>query len=469
MVERALRQLSDRAGRGTRGVVLADAASSAPLPGPPMPNWTQLLLRELWRGFWRSTGGAVVTRFQQEGALAVPKLASEDNNKKEKEKEDNKAAVVKVSSGAAHSLFLNASGEIFSCGYGGRGSLGHGDLKSRYEPQKIEALGSLRVRAMSAGIYHNLFLAEDGSVYSCGKGDFGQLGHGDTQDQDLPKRVEGLSGVRVCAVSAGHYLSLFLAEDGAVYSCGYGGEGRLGHGDEENQFVPRRIEALRGTRVCAMSAKMEHSLFASEEGFAFSTGKGSGGTLGHGSEENQLVPRRIEALRGVRVCAVSVGTYHSLFLTESGAVYSCGLGGNGKLGHGDTAVKLVPARIESLDGTRVCAISAGANHSLFVAKGGAVLSCGGGVEGKLGHGDGQRKLVPHRIEALRGVRICAVVSSQHTLFLGEDGRSIYSCGRGRSGRLGHGNEENQLLPRRIEALPAESGGSGGGGGGDDEM
>eukprot|EP00947_MAST-08B_sp_MAST-8B-sp1_P004427 g4427.t1 len=48
LVERALRLLSEQAGRGVRGVALPPTVA-----GPPLPNWTQVLLRELRRGFWR--------------------------------------------------------------------------------------------------------------------------------------------------------------------------------------------------------------------------------------------------------------------------------------------------------------------------------------------------------------------------------------------------------------------------------
>ena len=42
---------------------------------------------------------------------------------------------------------------------------------------------------------HSLFLTEDGKVYSCGLGDYGQLGHGNQEDQDVPKLIEALPPV----------------------------------------------------------------------------------------------------------------------------------------------------------------------------------------------------------------------------------------------------------------------------------
>ena len=97
------------------------------------------------------------------------------------------------------------------------------------------------------------------------------MGHGDEQSQLLPKKVEALTGQRVVAVSAGAYHSLAITADGAVWSWGWGASGRLGHGDEQNQWQPKKLEA-------------------------FAWGKGERGCLGHGEElSNQLLPKKVEA------------------------------------------------------------------------------------------------------------------------------------------------------------------------------
>ena len=67
-----------------------------------------------------------------------------------------------------------------------------------------------------AGVYHSLAITANGAVWSWGDGLYGQLGHGDVQEQLLPKKVEALAGQRVVAVSAAGGHSLALTADGAV-------------------------------------------------------------------------------------------------------------------------------------------------------------------------------------------------------------------------------------------------------------
>ena len=121
--------------------------------------------------------------------------------------------------------------------------MGHGDEQSQL-PKKIEAFAGQRVVAVSAGAFHSLALTADGAVWSWGHGGFGRLGHGDHEDQSLPKKVEAFTGQRVVAVSAGAYHNLARTGDGAVYAWGKGGRGCLGHGEDlSDQLLPRKVEA----------------------------------------------------------------------------------------------------------------------------------------------------------------------------------------------------------------------------------
>ena len=313
---------------------------------------------------------------------------------------------VSVSAGAFHNLALTGSGAIWSWGQGGLGALGHGDddddddEQDKCQPKKVEAFASQRVVAVSAGGGHSLALTADGAVCSWGWGAYGKLGHGDGQDQLLPKKVEALAGQRVVAVSAGLRHSLALTADGAVWSWGDGGYGKLGHGDGQDQLLPKKIEALAGRRVVAVSAGDRHSLALTADGAVWSWGDGCWGQLGHGDQDRQLLPKKVETFSaGQRVVAVSAECSHSLALTADGAVWSWGNGGNGRLGHGDQHIQPLPKKVEALAGQRVVAVSAGGFHSLAITAHGAFWSWGYGVSGQLGHGDEHQQLLPKKIEA----------------------------------------------------------------------
>jgi alpha-tubulin suppressor-like RCC1 family protein len=194
------------------------------------------------------------------------------------------------------------------------------------QPTIVEAMQEITVVQVSAGPEHSLVLTESGEVYSFGEGQYGSLGHGDEEQQLVPKLIEMMRGKKVVQVSAGGLHNLVLTERGEVYSFGSGGHGKLGHGDEENQTRPKLIESMEGKRATQISASSTASFIVTESGEVFSFGRGcpigfvrdgsGSGNLGHGDLKNVSLPKRIEALRGERVVQVSAGEMYCHFSAD---------------------------------------------------------------------------------------------------------------------------------------------------------
>ena len=242
--------------------------------------------------------------------------------------------------------------------------------------------------------------------------------------------------------------SMVLLEDGDVYSFGDGTFGSLGHGDNEDRLLPTKIETLSGVK--AISAGRKHSLVLLEDGDVYSFGDGKFGALGHGDRENRLLPTKIETLSGVK--AISAGGEYSLVLLENGDVYSFGHGNRGRLGHGDLKDRKVPTKIESLANAK--RISAGERHSLVLLRNGDVYSFGGGEDFRLGQSDHKKRIVPTKIEGLTGVKEVSAGDS-HSLVILENG-DVYSFGDGRGGALGQGNEKKYRDPTRMANIAGAS-------------
>ena len=73
--------------------------------------------------------------------------------------------------------------------------------------------------------------------------------------------------------------------------------GRLGHGDCNDVFIPRAIDALRGRAVVRVACGDTHTLAVTEAGELYTFGRNSNGQLGHGSTDDSLAPRLVEALK----------------------------------------------------------------------------------------------------------------------------------------------------------------------------
>lgn len=56
-----------------------------------------------------------------------------------------------------------------------------------------------------------------------------------------PCNLKTLKNVKVSYISCGEDYSVFLTKDGGVFTCGYGSYGQLGHGNTANEILPRKV------------------------------------------------------------------------------------------------------------------------------------------------------------------------------------------------------------------------------------
>ncbi|XP_066518797.1 alsin isoform X2 [Hoplias malabaricus] len=101
--------------------------------------------------------------------------------------------------------------EVWSWGRGQEGQLGHGDLLPRLQPLCIKNLSGKEVIRVAAGALHSLALTAQSQVYSWGSNSFGQLGHMESPSS-VPHMAKLSEGIRVWDVGAGQQHTLLLAD-----------------------------------------------------------------------------------------------------------------------------------------------------------------------------------------------------------------------------------------------------------------
>lgn len=164
--------------------------------------------------------------------------------------------VVEVAAGNGFSILRTEDGAVYTCGMGDYGQTGHGNAAERYVrvPRVVRALTSKKVKSVAAGVYHAACCTEDGEVYCWGLGQDGQIGIGSTSVHNAqPQRVTGLKGEIVCQVSCGSGHTAAVTQDGKVFVWGRGSDGQLGQGKSGQERVseaarrldPVELQALR--------------------------------------------------------------------------------------------------------------------------------------------------------------------------------------------------------------------------------
>ena len=306
---------------------------------------------------------------------------------------------------------------------------------------------------------------QSASVFGTGTDSRGANGYGGSafgsasRWTPVPVLLPGLeSGARrvVKSVSASRSHVAALAADGALFTWGENYFGALGVGrseleltetstsssfaGEDARATPTLVEALIGKRVTSVSCGRWHTA-AVADGEVFAWGDAEGGKLGLGAPPGSssgggekkyarsvFTPARVAGNAfSAPPAHVSCGTWHTLCLTEDGALYVCGaVGGRDVAG----SVAETPTRVafaaedDARDGvppsdarfnarpSRACLlVASGELHAAAVVaaneKGGprdvaGVYTWGSGKRGALGHGELLPQKFPKRVAALAG-------------------------------------------------------------------
>lgn len=212
--------------------------------------------------------------------------------------------------GGEQTLFaVTSDGKVYASGYGAGGRLGIGGVESVSSPTLVESLQHVVIKkiAVNSGGKHCLALTDSGDVYSWGEGDDGKLGHGNRNPYARPHLISALQGKSIVGVACGGGHSAAITASGGLYTWGKGRYGRLGHGDSEDQMRPKLVDTLLGHRVIdvACGSGDAQTLCITDDDCVWSWGDGDYGKLGRGGSEGCKIPVKVDALTGQAVIKVN--------------------------------------------------------------------------------------------------------------------------------------------------------------------
>lgn len=247
---------------------------------------------------------------------------------------------------------------------------------------------------ISSGQYHALVLRSDGSVWSWGTNQFGQLGTG-VSNSVFPIRVSGINGI--VGIGAGWNHS--LAAGGSVWSWGTNDSGQLGNGvTGTSSATPVQVFGI--TNAIAVSGGQSHSLALLASGRVMAWGLNSSGQLGLGgtSPTTTNKPTFVTNLAGIK--KVSAGLTHNAALDTNGILWCWGAGGSGRIGNGSSANVSTPVSVLS----NVVDVVAGYSHTVALKADGTVWAWGENSYGQLGNGSTTATNRPTQVTTLGGVQ-----------------------------------------------------------------
>jgi alpha-tubulin suppressor-like RCC1 family protein len=319
-----------------------------------------------------------------------------------------KSKVIKMSTGSKHSLMLLENGNVYACGSNDVGACGLGGQKTQIKDYlkftKIESLKN--IIDISCGSEFSLAVAADGSVYSFGHPEGGQLGLGSNGEfiakagkvsytyvttptlitkfiskevvfgSNQPKVKEINEKIKIVKVACGKNHSLALEDwenssrgGNRLFSWGNSGNGRTGHNNQDDILYPCEINALsdpdnknitKHIRDIACGSTFSVGISRTRNLFHF------GKLVNAPRSEATMYPKMMNELVGYPIRNVDCGQ-NLIMLSSSDLSIGWGVPTAGKVGFiNDTKGSTVPTLISKVNGLYVSNISCGQYHVCMV-------------------------------------------------------------------------------------------------------
>ncbi|MDR0334816.1 MAG: hypothetical protein LBH69_02890 [Methanomassiliicoccaceae archaeon] len=349
-----------------------------------------------------------------------------------------------VSAGNAHTMAIKYDGTLWGWGEGTYGQLGLG-MSFMYLSYPFQVGTASDWMTVAAGDGHTVAIKTDGTLWAWGHNLYGQIGDGTTRsDRYTPVKIG--TDTDWAMVSAGYGHTVAIKTDGTLWSWGFNQDGQLGNGtlSTDETIVPTKV----GTDDdwVMVTAGRDHTLAIKEDGTLWAWGCNSSGELGDNDTREVRTPKKIGTDEWKDV---SGGFMHSLGIKADGSLWAWGWNSSGQLGSDVFMMSKVPVRIG--DANDWSSVSAGMMSSAAIKNDGSLWTWGENRNGQLGDGTDTNRIAPVRVGS--GETWNAVsIGTDFTAAINDNGidnDNMWTWGKN-NGRLGDGMAADRRLPANID-------------------
>jgi alpha-tubulin suppressor-like RCC1 family protein len=264
-------------------------------------------------------------------------------------------------SSSSHTAAIKTDGTLWTWGDNFYGGLGDNSVSNKSSPVQTVAFGT-NWKQVSAGILHTAAIKTDGTLWTWGYNNNGQLGDNSVSNKSSP--VQTISfGTNWKQVVCGSSHTAAIKTDGTLWLWGDNLYGQLGDNSISDKSSPVQTISF-GTNWKQVVCGSTYTAAIKTDGTLWLWGRDNYGQLGDNSVSNKSSPvQTISA--GTNWKQVSSGAGHTAAIKTDGTLWLWGLNGFGQLGDNSISNKSSPVQTVSA-GSNWKQVYCGDNHTTAV-------------------------------------------------------------------------------------------------------
>jgi alpha-tubulin suppressor-like RCC1 family protein len=263
-----------------------------------------------------------------------------------------------VDCGVQHAAAVKTDGTLWTWGTNSSGQLGTGTTTNRSSPGTT-AGGGTNWRQAACGSQHTAAIKTDGTLWTWGNNGSGRLGDGTTTNRSSPVTTVG-GGTNWKQVAGGASYTTAVKTDGTLWTWGINDSGQLGTGNTVSRSSPTTPTG-GGTNWKQVAGGSNHAAAVKTDGTLWAWGNNGSGRLGDGTTTNRSSPVTT-AGGGTNWKQVAGGNQLTAAIKTDGTLWTWGTNDSGQLGTGTTTNRSSPGTTIG-GGTNWRQAACGNNHA----------------------------------------------------------------------------------------------------------
>jgi alpha-tubulin suppressor-like RCC1 family protein len=301
-----------------------------------------------------------------------------------------------ISCGESHSAAIKTDGTLWTWGLNSYGQLGNNlgtgaGTANRSTPVTTFA-GGTNWKQVSCGRLFTTAIKTDGTLWTWGRNQFGQLGTNNSVDRSTPVTTF-TGGNNWKQISGGFNHTAAVKTDGTLWGWGRNSYAQLGVNDTTDRFSPVETSAA-GTNWKQVACGSEFTAAIKTDGTLWAWGNGTAGILGNNQFNNRSTP--VTTFAGnTNWKQVSCGILHMAAIKTDGTLWAWGSNFSGMLGINDNNPGGILTPVTTFSGgNNWKQVSCGTNFSAAIKTDGTLWLWGQNNTGQLGNGNTVNRSTP---------------------------------------------------------------------------